>query len=58
MDTSIPASALAAALVYITSQTDEETIIRAADTQPSGFISKPFENTDLRIAIEIALRKK
>ena len=48
----------AAPLVYITSQTDEETIIRAADTRPAGFIAKPFENVDLRIAIEIALRKK
>ncbi|MGB7787498.1 response regulator [Methanoregula sp.] len=47
-----------APLVYITSQTDEETIIRAAETQPAGFIPKPFENTELRIAIEIALRKK
>ena len=47
-----------APLVYITSQTDEETIIRAADTQPAGFIAKPFENKDLRIAIEIAIRKK
>lgn len=47
-----------AQLVYITSQTDEETVERAADTHPSGFITKPFEDQDLRIAIEIALRKK
>jgi DNA-binding NarL/FixJ family response regulator len=48
----------AAPLVYLTSLSDEETIIRVAETQPAGFISKPFEDKDLRIAIEIALRKK
>jgi|SRR5208337_1977984 len=47
-----------APLVYLTSQSDEETVIRAAETRPAGFISKPFEDKDLRIAIEIALRKK
>ncbi len=48
----------AAPLVYLTSQSDDEIIIQAAETQPAGFISKPFEDKDLRIAIEIALRKK
>ena len=48
----------AAPLVYLTSQSDDEIIVRAAETQPAGFISKPFEDKDLRIAIEIALRKK
>jgi DNA-binding NarL/FixJ family response regulator len=47
-----------APLVYLTSQSDEETISRAAETRPAGFISKPFEDKDLKIAIEIALRKK
>jgi len=47
-----------APLVYLTSQRDEETVIRAAETQPAGFITKPFEDKDLKIAIEIALRKK
>lgn len=47
-----------ARLVYLTSQSDEETLARAFDTEPAGFITKPFEDQDLRIGIEIALRKK
>ncbi len=47
-----------ARLIYLTSQSDEETVIRAAETQPAGYVSKPFEDKDLKIAIEIALRKK
>ena len=47
-----------APLIYLTSQSDEETVVRAAETHPAGFIAKPFEDKDLRIAIEIALRKK
>jgi DNA-binding NarL/FixJ family response regulator len=47
-----------APLVYLTSQSDDDIIRRAADTQPAGFISKPFEDKDLKIGIEIALRKK
>jgi len=47
-----------APLVYLTSQSDDEVIRQAAETQPAGFISKPFEDKDLKIAIEIALRKK
>jgi DNA-binding NarL/FixJ family response regulator len=47
-----------AQLIYITSQRDDETVIRAAETQPAGYILKPFEDKDLKIAIEIALRKK
>lgn len=31
---------------------------QAAETHPAGFISKLFEDRDLKIAIEIALRKK
>ena len=45
-------------IVYLTSQTDDDTIARAAETQPAGFIAKPFEDKDLKIAIEVALRKK
>ena len=47
-----------APLVYLTSQCDDEIIHQAAETRPAGFISKPFEDKDLKIAIEIALRKK
>ncbi len=48
----------AAPLVYLTSQNDDEIILQAAETQPAGWVSKPFEDKDLKIAIEIALRKK
>ena len=47
-----------ARLVYLSSQSDKETIARAFETEPAGFITKPFEDEDLRIGIEIALRKK
>jgi len=47
----------AAPLVYLTSQNDDEIIHQAAETQPAGWVSKPFEDKDLKIAIEIALRK-
>ncbi|MEN6610293.1 MAG: response regulator [Methanoregulaceae archaeon] len=45
-------------IIYLTSHTDDETIARAAETQPAGFIAKPFDDKDLKIAIEVALRKK
>lgn len=47
-----------APVVYLTSQSDDDIIRQAAETHPAGFISKPFEDRDLKIAIEIALRKK
>lgn len=43
--------------IFLTSLSDEETIARAAETHPAGYITKPFEDQDLKIAIEIALRK-
>jgi CheY-like chemotaxis protein len=49
---------LSVPIIYLTSHTDDETIARAAETQPAGFIAKPFEDKDLKIAIEMALRKK
>jgi len=45
-------------IIYLTSHTDDETIARAAETQPAGFIAKPFDDKDLKISIEVALRKK
>ncbi|MEJ7597567.1 MAG: response regulator [Kofleriaceae bacterium] len=44
-------------VVYLTSHSDEATLARAKETQPYGYILKPFEDRDLRIAIEVALRK-
>jgi CheY-like chemotaxis protein len=44
-------------VIYVTSHSDGATLVRAKDTKPDGFILKPFEDNDLRIAIELALSK-
>ena len=45
-------------VIYVTSHSDGATLDRAKETNPDGFIVKPFEDNDLRVAIELALRKK
>jgi len=44
-------------VIYITSHSDGPTLERAKETKPDGFIIKPFEDNDLRVAIELALHK-
>ena len=44
-------------VVYVTSHTDGPTLERAKGTNPDGFIVKPFDDNDLRVAIEPALNK-
>ncbi len=44
-------------VIYVTSHSDGATLERAKGTKPDGFITKPFEDNDLRIAIELALKK-
>jgi CheY-like chemotaxis protein len=44
-------------VVYVTSHSDGPTLDRARETKPDGFIVKPFEDKDLRVAIELALKK-
>ena len=44
-------------VIYVTSHSDGTTLIRAKETKPDGFILKPFEDNDLRIAIQLALKK-
>ena len=44
-------------VIYVTSHSDGATLERAKETKPDGFILKPFEDNDLRIAIELALKK-
>lgn len=43
--------------LYISSNTDDKTRKRVLDSKPLGFISKPFKNFDVEIAIDLALEK-
>jgi len=42
-------------VVYLTSHSDDDTLARAKETYPDGFITKPFNDNDLKVAIELAL---
>lgn len=44
-------------VIYVSSHSDGTTLERAKATRPDGFIVKPFEDNDLRVAIELALNK-
>ena len=44
-------------VVYVTANSDLAIIERTKSTGPFGFIVKPFEDRELRIAVEIALYK-
>jgi len=44
-------------VVYLTAYTDEKTLQRAKITEPFGYVVKPFEDRELHINIEMALRK-
>jgi CheY-like chemotaxis protein len=44
-------------VVYVTSHSDGPTLERAKATRPDGFIVKPFDDKDLRVAIQLALNK-
>ncbi|HYO51869.1 ATP-binding protein [Archangium sp.] len=44
-------------IVYLTAYADEETILRAKETSPFGYVVKPFNERELRAAIEIAIYK-
>jgi len=44
-------------IVYLTSHSDGPILDRAKETHPDGFILKPFEDNDLRVAIELALNR-
>ena len=45
------------AIVYLTSRTDEETLTRAKATHPNAYLVKPFDDKDLRVALELAAAK-
>ena len=44
-------------VVFVTSHSDGVTLERAKATNPDGFIIKPFDDNDLRVAIELAMKK-
>jgi PAS domain S-box-containing protein len=44
-------------VIYLTSHSDEATLNRAKETHPYGYLLKPFEERELRTAIEVALRR-
>ena len=39
-------------VLYVSAYIDKETIARASETQPAGYLSKPFKNKDLRTMID------
>ena len=43
--------------VFLTAYADDKTMQRAKLTDPFGYIIKPFQQNDLRVAIEIALHR-
>lgn len=44
-------------IVFLTSHSDDGTIARASEVRPEGYVSKPFVERELRVAIELALHK-
>jgi len=42
-------------VVFLTAYYDETTIERAKKTEPCAYLSKPFEEIDLKIAIELGI---
>jgi two-component system response regulator LytT len=42
-------------LVFLTSYSDKDTVAKAAATQPSGYLLKPFSQEELFASIEVAL---
>ena len=44
-------------VIYLTAFTDEETILRAIQTDPFGYINKPYKLPELIASIELAIYK-
>ncbi len=44
-------------IIYLTAHSDDQTLARAQQTEPHGYLLKPFEDRELRLTIEIALYK-
>ncbi|RJR18152.1 MAG: response regulator [Nitrospiraceae bacterium] len=50
-------SGLSIPIIYLTAHSDEKMLKRIKDTEPFGYISKPFDERDLRVVVEIAFYK-
>jgi len=44
-------------IIFLTAYTDRNTVDKAKETEPYGYIIKPFKEIDIQTAIEIALYK-
>ena len=44
-------------VVFLTSHADSETLRRANQTQPFGYVVKPFNEADLKVAVEVGLNR-
>jgi diguanylate cyclase (GGDEF)-like protein/PAS domain S-box-containing protein len=44
-------------VMFLTAYSDDQTVERAAGAWPYGYLTKPFQNRELRAGIEVALRK-
>jgi PAS domain S-box-containing protein len=44
-------------VIFLTSHSDNETVLRASRTAPYGYLTKPYEIRELRAGIEVALAK-
>lgn len=44
-------------VIFLTAYSDSHTIMRAAQTAPYGYLTKPFQANELRAVIEVALYK-
>ena len=49
--------AAAIPVVYLTAYSDPETLARARVTDPFGYVLKPYDERDLRVAIELAVHR-
>jgi len=45
-------------IIFLTSHTDEETIDRATNLSPYGYLFRPIKQIELQVAIDIALSRK
>jgi PAS domain S-box-containing protein len=44
-------------VVFLTSHADSDTLRRANQTQPFGYVVKPFNEADLKVAVEVGLNR-